>query len=91
MFNELSPTAKYGVYLVEVAGIEPASEGLQLAEPTCVSNPFYFRERNVRIGRSAHPLALRVSAEIPRRRFQPILLCDAPARSRRKERRDVTA
>ena len=69
--------------LVEVAGIEPASEGLQLAEPTCVSNPFYFRERNVRIGRSAHPLALKVSGEIP--------LCDAPARSHRKERRDVTA
>jgi hypothetical protein len=42
---------------MEVAGIEPASEGLQLVEPTCVSNPFRFRERYVRIGRSAHPLA----------------------------------
>jgi len=43
--------------VVEVAGIEPASEGLQRIEPTCVSNPFRFRERNVRIGRSARPLA----------------------------------
>jgi len=43
--------------LVEVAGVEPASEGLQLAEPTCLSNPLEFREHNVRIGRSAHPLA----------------------------------
>jgi len=25
-----------------VAGIEPASEGLQLVEPTCVSNPLGF-------------------------------------------------
>jgi hypothetical protein len=52
--------------LVEVAGIEPASEGLQRAEPTCVSNPLYFRERYVRIGRSARPLALRVSAKDPK-------------------------
>jgi hypothetical protein len=43
---------------VEVAGIEPASEGLQLAEPTCVSNPFEFRENVVRTGRSASPLSL---------------------------------
>jgi hypothetical protein len=28
--------------MVEVAGIEPASEGLQRAEPTCVSNPLGF-------------------------------------------------
>ncbi len=39
--------------LVEVAGIEPASEGLQPIEPTCVSNPFDFRKRDVRIGSSA--------------------------------------
>ena len=77
--------------LVEVAGIEPASEGLQRAEPTCVSNPFGFREYYVRIGRSAHPLSLMVSVKIPGLESQPILLCDASARSRRQERRDVTA
>ncbi len=43
--------------MVEVAGIEPASEGLQLVEPTCLSNPFKFREHSVRIGRGARPLA----------------------------------
>jgi hypothetical protein len=50
-----------------------------------------FRRRNVRTGRSAHPLAPRVSAGIPGLESQPILLCDASARSRRQERRDVTA
>jgi len=28
--------------MVEVAGIEPASEELQRVEPTCVSNPLSF-------------------------------------------------
>ena len=77
--------------MVEVAGIEPASEGLQLVEPTCVSNPLEFRERNVQIGRSAHPLAPKFRSKIPELESQPILLCDAPARSRRKERRNVAA
>jgi ATP-dependent Zn protease len=40
---------------VEVAGIEPASERLQQIEPTCLSNPFKFREHGVRIGRGALP------------------------------------
>jgi hypothetical protein len=30
--------------VVEVAGIEPASEGLQQTEPTCVSDPFSFAD-----------------------------------------------
>ena len=78
-------------FLVEVAGIEPASEGLPQIEPTCVSNPLAFRERNVRIGRSAHSLAPKFRSKIPELESQPILLCDAPARPRRKERRDVAA
>jgi len=55
--------------MVEVAGIEPASERLQRIEPTCVSNPFEFRECNVRIGRSAHPLAPLVFVQDPRARI----------------------
>jgi len=30
--------------LVEVAGIEPASEGLQRTEPTCLSDSFSFAD-----------------------------------------------
>jgi len=55
--------------MVEVAGIEPASEGLQRTEPTCVSDPFKFYEYNVRTGSSAHPLALLVSVADPRARI----------------------
>ena len=77
--------------LVEVAGIEPASEDLQQIETTCVSNPLEFRERNVRIGRSALSLVPKFRSKIPELESQPILLCDAPARSRRKERRNVAA
>jgi hypothetical protein len=46
--------------MVEVAGIEPASEGLQQIETTCLSDSFWFRKRNVRTGKgaaSASPLS----------------------------------
>jgi len=44
--------------VVEVAGIEPASESLQRAEPTCVSEFVWFRGRIDRIGKVDTPLAL---------------------------------
>jgi len=44
--------------VVEVAGIEPASESLQCAEPTCVSEFVWFRGRSDRIGKVDTPLAL---------------------------------
>ena len=76
--------------MVEVAGIEPASEGLQLAKTTCVSGSLGFASATYEPARArAHyPLSFGRSHE---EGTQPILLCVAPARPRRKERRDVAA
>jgi hypothetical protein len=42
---EVGSLRSEAVNVVEVAGIEPASESLQLAEPTCVSDSFGFAAR----------------------------------------------
>ncbi len=44
--------------MVEVAGIEPASEGLQLTEPTCVSGSLSFADASFEHGKCDTPLAL---------------------------------
>jgi hypothetical protein len=48
--------------MVEVAGIEPASEGLQRTEPTCVSDSLGFADASferARTQRHASPLVFR--------------------------------
>jgi len=54
--------------MVEVAGIEPASERLQRVEPTCVSEFVRFRKRAVRTGKDGAPRALRDLGSNPRAR-----------------------
>ena len=44
--------------MVEVAGIEPASESPQRVEPTCLSEFVLFRGRRDRTGKVDAPLAL---------------------------------
>jgi hypothetical protein len=41
---EVGSLRSEAVNVVEVAGIEPASESLQLAEPTCLSDSFDFAD-----------------------------------------------
>ena len=75
--------------MVEVAGIEPASEGLQRTKTTCVSDPLNFANATYEPAGARIRYLHLVSAEIPEIESQPIPLCDAPARFHGKKRRNV--
>ena len=57
-----------------MAGIEPASEGLQQTEPTCVSGSLSFATTPFEPGKCGAPLAPLVSAGVPGLERQPSLL-----------------
>ena len=77
--------------MVEVAGIEPASESLQRTETTCLADPLGFAGAPFEPAGTSRRYPLGVSAAAAGRWLQPSLLVNASDRPRRQDRRSVAA
>ena len=88
-----SPACQPKLYrrMVEVAGIEPASEGLQLEETTCLAGPLSFAGAPFEPAGTTHRYPLIVSDAAQGRWQRPSLLMVASHRPRRQDRGNVTA
>jgi len=77
--------------MVEVAGIEPASESLQRTETTCLADPLSFASAPFEPAGTSRRYPLSVSAAPTGRWIRPSLLMVASIRPRRLDRGSVTA